>query len=236
VKPVYVQNIFKVYKPGEQLLTGQSVRDWVQERGMVMVGYSAATSWPHLLPPLQDPHVTAIAQRLGKTPSQVLHRWSLQHGVGVIPKSVTPSRIEENFALFDFSLGPVDVALLDGLATLSETGAEEYRPAWLHDVYVLQQRIVPQATAAVPEPLASGEFANRGFNYPEIEGSLLYQPADRTPEQCREICQSLQQCRAWEVCVPYDPQKGCNGCYLVGSVPRLVSAPGWHANIERPTL
>ena len=128
------------------------------------------------------------------------------------------------------------MALLDGLATLSETGADKYRPAWLYDAYALQQRIVPQATAAVPEPSASGEFANRGFDYAEIQGSLLYQPADRTPEQCREICQSLQQCRAWEVCVPYDPQTGCNGCYLIGSVPRLVKASGWHANIERPTL
>merc|ERR1712118_616469 len=72
-----------------------------------------------------------LYQPADRTPSQVLHRWSLQHGVGVIPKSVTPSRIEENFALFDFSLGPVDMALLDGLATLSETGADEYRPAWL---------------------------------------------------------------------------------------------------------
>merc|ERR1719258_1012240 len=105
-----------------------------------MVGYSAATNWPHLLPPREDPHVLAVAQRVGRTPAQVLHRWSLQHGVGVIPKSGTPARIEENAALFDFALSPTDVALLDGLTTLSETGADAYRPVWAPDVYGLQNR------------------------------------------------------------------------------------------------
>merc|ERR1712048_312957 len=71
VKPSYVQNIFKVYKPGEQILSGAtlSLLDWTHRHGVVMVGYSVINSWPHLLPPLQDPHVTAIAQRHGKTTS-----------------------------------------------------------------------------------------------------------------------------------------------------------------------
>ncbi|CAJ1427449.1 unnamed protein product, partial [Effrenium voratum] len=104
VKPVYLQNIFKVYKQGEQILgkSPLSVLDWAQEHGMVMVGYSTINSWPHLLPPLEDPHVLQVASDVQRTPSQVLHRWALQHGVAVIPKASSVERIRENAALLDF--------------------------------------------------------------------------------------------------------------------------------------
>merc|ERR1719215_911180 len=70
-KPVYVQNIFKVYKPGEQIASGAQVGilQWAQAHGVAMVGYSGINAWPHLLPPLEDPHVLSIAQVHGKTPS-----------------------------------------------------------------------------------------------------------------------------------------------------------------------
>ncbi len=64
---------------------------------------------------LDDPVVTEIAERTGKTAAQVVLRWHLQRGDVVFPKSVTPSRIAENFALFDFALEPADVARLGGL-------------------------------------------------------------------------------------------------------------------------
>ena len=64
---------------------------------------------------LDDPTVTEIAGRLGKSPAQVVLRWHVQRGNIVFPKSVTPARIKENFELFDFQIGPEDVAKIDAL-------------------------------------------------------------------------------------------------------------------------
>jgi len=65
---------------------------------------------------LSDQTVTAIADRVGKSPAQVVLRWSLQLDNVVLPRSVTPSRLEENLELFDFSLTDEDMAALAGLA------------------------------------------------------------------------------------------------------------------------
>jgi len=59
---------------------------------------------------LGDPVIGAIADRLGRTPAQVILRWQLQLGNIVVPKSATESRIRENIALFDFELSEDDMA------------------------------------------------------------------------------------------------------------------------------
>src|SRR3954451_9014454 len=64
---------------------------------------------------LDDPAIVAIAENLGRTPAQVVLRWHVQRGDVVFPKSVNRSRMEENFALFDFELSEGDMAALTGL-------------------------------------------------------------------------------------------------------------------------
>ncbi|XP_067084253.1 aldo-keto reductase family 1 member A1-A [Osmerus mordax] len=58
---------------------------------------------------LEEPKLGAIAQRLHKSPAQVILRWHVQRGVVCIPKSVTPSRIQQNLQVFDFSLSESDM-------------------------------------------------------------------------------------------------------------------------------
>lgn len=64
---------------------------------------------------LSNKTVNQIAQRLGRTPAQVLLRWCMQHGAPVIPKSTHRDRIQENGMVFDFVLSPEDMTELDAL-------------------------------------------------------------------------------------------------------------------------
>ena len=73
---------------------------------------------------LDDPAIVAIAERLGRTPAQVVLRWHIQRGDVVFPKSVNRKRMEENFALFDFELGDEDMATLTGLDRGERTGPD----------------------------------------------------------------------------------------------------------------
>ena len=80
---------------------------------------------------LTDPTVTKIADDVERTPAQVILRWHLQQGRIVFPKSVTPARIEENFAIFDFELADDQLAAIDGVDRGNRLGShpEEFNAA-----------------------------------------------------------------------------------------------------------
>ncbi len=66
---------------------------------------------------LDDPTITGLAAKHSRTAAQVILRWHLQLGNVVIPKSVTPSRIAENFDVFGFELDTQDMAAIEALDT-----------------------------------------------------------------------------------------------------------------------
>jgi diketogulonate reductase-like aldo/keto reductase len=83
-----------------------------RERGVVVEGYSALRGGT-----LEHPAIVGIADRLGRTPAQVIVRWHLQHEVVVIPKSTKAERIRANADVAGFELTADDMATLDGLGS-----------------------------------------------------------------------------------------------------------------------
>jgi 2,5-diketo-D-gluconate reductase A len=64
---------------------------------------------------IDNPVLTEIAERHGKTAAQVIIRWHLDCGLVVIPKSVRPERLRENIDVFDFSLSDEELAAIGAL-------------------------------------------------------------------------------------------------------------------------
>ena len=64
---------------------------------------------------LKDPVIVEIAQRLKKSPAQVIIRWHLQEGLSVIPGSKNPQHIMENVQVFDFALSDRDMQAIRAL-------------------------------------------------------------------------------------------------------------------------
>jgi 2,5-diketo-D-gluconate reductase A len=92
-------------------LLNDEVRAYGEEHGIATEAWSPIAQGGVL----DDPVITGIADRVGRTPAQVVLRWHIQRGSIVFPKSTTPARIEENFALFDFSLDDADLDAIAGL-------------------------------------------------------------------------------------------------------------------------
>jgi diketogulonate reductase-like aldo/keto reductase len=95
-----------------------ALADACRRHGIVPEAYSPLGTGRHL----SHPVVARIAERVGRTPAQVLLRWCIQLGLPVIPKSTHRERIEENGRIFDFELSPED---MEQLAALDETGGTD---------------------------------------------------------------------------------------------------------------
>jgi 2,5-diketo-D-gluconate reductase A len=97
-----------------------------REAGVVLEAYSTLGTGRHL----DDARVVAIAERVGRTPAQVLLRWCVQRDIPVIPKSVHRARIEENARLFDFELSDGDLQELDALDETEATDEAREQRWW----------------------------------------------------------------------------------------------------------
>jgi alcohol dehydrogenase (NADP+) len=92
IKPAVVEVESHPYLPEWDLL------EYCKQHGIVLLAFAALG---HAMEPrlLDDPVIVAVAQRLRKTPAQVLLAWAVQRGTALLTTSVTPSRIRENFEL-----------------------------------------------------------------------------------------------------------------------------------------
>lgn len=88
-----------------------AVREYGQQHGIVTEAWSPIAQGKVL----DDPAVVEVAEALGRTPAQAVLRWHVQRGDVVFPKSTTPSRMKENFEIFDFELTGEQVRALSAL-------------------------------------------------------------------------------------------------------------------------
>jgi diketogulonate reductase-like aldo/keto reductase len=99
-------------------LQHRDTRAFCASHGIVVEAYSPLTHGERL----RDAAITEVARRVNRSNAQVLLRWGIQHGMVVLPKSVTPARIAENLAVFDFTLDAEAMAKLDALDEGAPTG------------------------------------------------------------------------------------------------------------------
>jgi diketogulonate reductase-like aldo/keto reductase len=120
IRPVVNQVQFSPFEYRRGLLEA------CEERGVALEAYSPLGTGRHL----GDERVGEIADRLGRTPAQVLIRWALQRELIVLPKSTHRERIEENAQVFDFALTDEHMAALDALDTTGGTDRARESKWW----------------------------------------------------------------------------------------------------------
>jgi diketogulonate reductase-like aldo/keto reductase len=118
--PVVNQVQFSPFEYRRALLQG------CEQRGVVIEAYSPLGTGRHL----GDDRVRQIADRLGRTPAQILVRWCLQRDLVVVPKSTHRERIEQNAQVFDFTLSYDDMTALDALDRTGGTDRARERKWW----------------------------------------------------------------------------------------------------------
>jgi diketogulonate reductase-like aldo/keto reductase len=118
--PVVNQVQFSPFEFRRGLLEG------CDERGIALEAYSPLGTGRHL----GDRRVAEVAERVGRTPAQVLIRWALERNLIVLPKSTHRERIEQNAQVLDFTLSGEDMAALDALDGTGGTEAARESKWW----------------------------------------------------------------------------------------------------------
>ena len=113
IGPMVNQVEFSPFLYQKQLL------EYCEQNKIQLEAYSPLTQGQRL----NHPEIQQIAKKHNKTPAQVLIRWSLQHNLVTIPKSVREERIKENSQVFDYNLTNEDMRILDSLN-------ENFRNSW----------------------------------------------------------------------------------------------------------
>jgi diketogulonate reductase-like aldo/keto reductase len=104
----------------------RALLDACRRRNVALEAYSPLGTGRHLA----NATMTRTAQRVGRTPAQVLLRWCLQHDVPVVTKSTHRERIHENAQVFDFALPHEDMVELDALDKTNGTDRALERKWW----------------------------------------------------------------------------------------------------------
>lgn len=107
------------------LLSQKPLLNYCREHNIQLEAWS-----PLMQGNLDHPVLQQLAAKYDRTPAQIVLRWDIQQGVVTIPKSVTPSRMRENFSIFDFELSIEDMALIDGINEDRRLGGDPDRKKW----------------------------------------------------------------------------------------------------------
>ncbi|MBR2527524.1 MAG: aldo/keto reductase [Blautia sp.] len=100
----------------------QKLIEYCQSRGIVVQAYAPLARGAYL----DHDVLCVLATKYAKTPAQIGLRWAVQKGISVIPKSANPARIVQNADLWNFSIEPEDMQILDSLnADLHTSGIPE---------------------------------------------------------------------------------------------------------------
>lgn len=113
--PAVLQNECHPYLQQKDILDVCKINDIVFQSFSPLGSGDSPFRTPGQAKLLDDPKLKDIADKHGKSVAQVVLRWHVQRGSSAVPKSVTPSRIEENIDVFDFDLSAEDLASFDRL-------------------------------------------------------------------------------------------------------------------------
>ena len=121
--------------------------DYCKERNIIVTAYAPIGSptrpWAVATGPvlLEETTILELAKEYEKTPAQILLRWNIERGVAVVPKSINPERIEENFNIFDFNLNESSMEEINSLDKGSSGRLFPFKDLCTHPHYPFKEEL-----------------------------------------------------------------------------------------------